>query len=62
MQILETTDQQYKLTLTPAEARIFIRCFAEAEKAVGEQDLPIRLFGPLDQIKAIFSAIEAALK
>lgn len=62
MQILEMADQQYRLILTPAEARTFINCFAEAEKAIGERELPIRLFGPLDQIRAIFSAIEAALK
>jgi len=62
MQIIETTDQRYRLTLTPAEARIFINCFVEAETALGERELPIRLFGPLEQIRAVFSAIEAALK
>lgn len=62
MQISETANQQLKLVVTPAEARIFVNCFAEVDKAISDNAFQARVGGERDDIKALFSAIQVILK
>lgn len=61
MQIVKTGDEEFRISMTPAEGRIFINCMNETEKALGRA-FSIRIGGPTDEVKALFNAIEAALK
>lgn len=62
MQISEIANKQLKLIVTRVEARIFVSCFAEADKALSDNDFRARVGGGRDEIKALFSTLEAALK
>ena len=62
MKILKTGDDAYRVTLTPADARIFVNCMNETEKALSPWEFPSRFGAKLDEVKAIFSAIEQQLK
>ncbi|HZL59448.1 MAG TPA: hypothetical protein VFC38_07080 [Stellaceae bacterium] len=62
MQIVKTGDEKFHVMIAPAEGGIFINCMNEAEKALGARAFPSRFGGKFDEVKALFSAIEAALK
>jgi hypothetical protein len=63
MDIVKTADKSFRLTLTPDEGRIFVSCINETIKVLGKRgDFPIRVGGKIDEVGALSSAIEAALK
>ncbi len=62
MKIFKTGDEQFKVVVSPAEGHIFVNCFNETEKALGDWEFPTRMGGEIDEVKALFSAIEAALR
>lgn len=51
----------FKITLSQAQARIFVNCMSETTKALDARDFPSRIGGKFDEVKALFSQIAANL-
>jgi hypothetical protein len=50
-----------RIVLTPEQGRIFVNCMNEAERTLGPSEFPSRFGASFDEVKTLFSAIEAAL-
>jgi len=62
MRILKTAEDEFRMILAPAEARIFINCMNETIKQVGARGFHSRMGATVDQIRSVIAALEAALK
>ncbi|HZL59446.1 MAG TPA: hypothetical protein VFC38_07070 [Stellaceae bacterium] len=62
MDIVKTADDGFRLALSSDEGRVFVNCIYEATRALGKRDFAIRVGGTTDEVGALSSAIEAALK
>jgi hypothetical protein len=66
MKIVQTGDDEFRLSAAPAEARILINCMKETFREGRAEGIPLREYftrvgATLDEVKAIISAIEGAL-
>jgi hypothetical protein len=61
MQIVKTEKEQYRMTLTAAEARIFISGMNETIKELGSE-FQTRMGAEIYQVREVVAALEAALK
>ena len=61
MKILKNGEDEYRLTLTPAEGRIFINCMNETIRELGSE-FATRMGAEVDEIKGVIASLEAALK
>lgn len=62
MKILKTGDDDYSMTLAPAEGRIFINCMKATFDGIGEREYPTRMGATRAQIEQVIASLEAALK
>ncbi|MGH7091751.1 MAG: hypothetical protein ACREFQ_22915 [Stellaceae bacterium] len=59
--IIRGEGDRLRVALTRDQARVFVNCMNETEKALDAWEFPSRLGAPLSEVKALFSTIEAAL-
>jgi hypothetical protein len=62
MKILKKPDDQYRVTLSAAEARIFINCMNETIKELGGWEFQTRMGATEAQIQSIIASIDETLK
>ena len=62
MRILKTAESEYRITLTPAEARIFVNCMKLAIKEIATREFGTRVGATPEEITTVIAALEAALK
>ncbi len=62
MKILKKPDDQYRVTLSSSEARIFINCMNETIKELGGWEFQTRMGATEPQIQGIIRSLAEALK
>jgi hypothetical protein len=62
MQIIKTGGEQFRMTVSPAEARIFINCMNETIKRIPSREYQTRVGATPEDMKATIEALEGALK
>ena len=62
MKIAKTGSDDYRMSLSPAEVRIFINCMNETINELGGWEYQTRMGAEENDIKEIIGALEAALK
>ena len=62
MQIAKTGDEQYRVTISPTEAHIFINCMKETMARIPRREYQTRMGATVDEIKAVVASLEPALK
>jgi hypothetical protein len=61
LRIVRLGAQQVRVSLMPEQARIFVNCMVETERVLGPKEFPSRFGATMDEVKSLFSAIEAEL-
>lgn len=62
MKILKTAEEAYRMTITPAEARVFINCMKATFDGMGAWEYPTRMGATRQQVEHVIASLEAALK
>ncbi len=62
MKILKSAKDDFRMTLSQADARIFINCMAETIRQISPREYQLRMGATQDQIKNVIASLEAALK
>lgn len=62
MQIIITGNQRYRMTLTPEEARIFVKGMYETFRRIPPRVYQTRMGPQRKTVEAVAQALEAALK
>jgi hypothetical protein len=62
MQIAKMGDEQFRLTISTEEVRIFINCMNETIKRIPGREYQTRMGAEIQQIKAAINSLEATLK
>lgn len=62
MNILKKAEDAFVLTLTPAEAQIFINSMNETLRRIPASEYWTRMGAELDEIKSTIASLEAAAK
>jgi hypothetical protein len=62
MQIIKTGDEQFRMTISPAETHIFINCMNETVRRIPSREYQTRMGAKVDEIKAVVASLEGALK
>ena len=61
MKILREGADSFRMTLSSAEARIFVNCMNETIEEIAPYEYATRMGAGIDQVRALIAAIEAAL-
>ncbi|HVA13447.1 MAG TPA: hypothetical protein VNF99_09375 [Stellaceae bacterium] len=61
LQIARLNDDKVRVDLTTEQARIFVNCMNETERVLGPREFPSRFGAKIEEVKGLFSQIEARL-
>jgi hypothetical protein len=61
LQISRVGNDEVRVSLTPEQGRIFVNCMHETERVLGPKEFPSRFGAKMDEVKQLFSMIEAHL-
>jgi hypothetical protein len=62
MKILKKPDDQYRMTLSAAETRVFVNCMKATFDGIGDWEYPTRIGATAEQIKQVIDSLDRALK